>query len=127
MAVKFLSEEWVRAVRDGLSVSDGFKEVTASQRSRIQQIVMTEEGDDIRYWIVLDEGAVDMGLGPTNDADVTIMSDYETAVALAKGELSATNAYFGGRVRITNVMSAMSLLGALSKYGEVVRSIETEY
>ena len=127
MAVKFLSEEWVRAVRDGLSASDGFKEVTANQRSRIQQIVMTEESDDIRYWIVLDEGAVDMGLGPTNDADVTITSDYETAVALAKGELSATNAYFGGRVRITNVMSAMPLLGALSKYGEVVHSIETEY
>jgi len=127
VAVKFLSEGWVRAVRGGLSASDGFKEATASQRSRIQQIVMTEEGDDIRYWIVLDEGAVDMGLGSTNDADVTITSDYETAVALAKGELSATNAYFGGRVRITNVMSAMSLLGALSKYGEVVRSIETEY
>jgi putative sterol carrier protein len=126
VSVKFLSEEWTQAVKDGLNSDEEFKKAAGTQRARIQQVIMGEEGD-LRYWIELAEGVVDVGTGPIDDPTVTVTSDYETAEELAKGELSVTSAFLGGRVRVSNVMSAMGLQGVLSRFGAVLKSIDTEY
>jgi putative sterol carrier protein len=126
VSVKFLSEDWTRAVKEGLNSDEEFRKAAGTQRARIQQVIMSDEGD-LRYWIELADGAVDVGTGPIDDPTVTVTSDYETAEELAKGELSVTSAFLGGRVRVTNVMSAMGLQGVLVRFGAVVKELDTEY
>lgn len=126
MPVEFLSEDWVGAVEAGLKANDGFKSATKGQRARVQQIVTSGDGE-LCYWIRIDNGEVSMGSGRIDDPSVTITADHDTAVALAKGDLSATAAFMAGRVEVSNIMSAMGLQGALSQFGAVVKEIETEY
>lgn len=126
MPAEFLSEEWVKAVEAGLGSNDGFRSATKGQHARIQQVVTTDD-EEVGYWIRIDDGEVEMGSGRIDDASITITADRDTAVALAKGELSATAAFMAGRVEVSNIMSAMGLQGALSQFGAVVKAVDTEY
>jgi len=68
-----------------------------------------------------------MGTGEIESPNITLTSDYETAAALAKGELSPMAAFMGGKVQISNMMAAMGLQGPLSEFGKVVKSISAEF
>lgn len=126
MAVRFLSPEWVAAVRDGLAASPEFLDAIKGTRARVQQVVRTDDGE-VRYWIEFTGDGFEMGEGPVDRPSVTVTSDYATAAALAKGELSPMAAFFGGKVEVTNMMTAMGLQGGLSKFGSVVKAIDTEF
>ena len=59
--------------------------------------------------------------------ELSVTTDYATAVEMAKGELSAMAAFMSGRVQISNIMTAMGLQGALGAVGAVIKAIDTEY
>jgi putative sterol carrier protein len=126
MAVKFLSPEWVAAVRDGLAASPEFLDAIKGTRGRVQQVVHTD-GEDILYWVEFTGTGFEMGEGPVERPTVTVTSDYATAGALASGQLSPMAAFMSGKVDVSNMMTAMGLQGALSKFGSVVKSIDTEF
>lgn len=126
MAVRFLSDEWAQAVKEGLNASEGFVNASKGSRARIQQVV-TKGDDDMSYWIAIENGTVDLGTGRIEDPSLTISSSYETAVALATGQLSPMAAFMSGKIEVSNVMSAMGLQGALSSAGAIIKDIETEY
>ena len=62
MSVKFLSPEWAEAVKAKLNASDGFRQAAANQRATIQQVI-TSDDDETHYWIVIADGAIDLGVG----------------------------------------------------------------
>ena len=126
MAIRFLSEEWAQAVRDGLNANETFVSACKGSRARIQQIV-TRGDDDVSYWLEIDNGTVSVGTGRIEDPSLTIISSYETAEAMAKGELSPMAAFMSGKIEVSNVMAAMGLQGALSSAGAVIKDIDTEY
>lgn len=125
--MRFLSEEWTRAITDGLNASEEFKAATAGTQATIQQIVLEAPEGTLRYWLKIDNGTATLGSGDAPDADITIQQSYETAVALAKGELNAVSAYMGGRLQVSNVMKAMSLQGPLQSLAPVIKSTPCEY
>ncbi len=125
--MKFLSEEWANTLKDLVNASDEFKQVAAKTSTKIQQIVTDAPDGDIHYWITLDGGVIDVGVGDIADAEITITEDYETAAALAKGELSGVAAYMGGKIQISNIMKAMSLQTPLTALAPIIRRVECEY
>ncbi len=125
--MKFLSEAWATTLKDLVNASEEFKQVAAATSTKIQQIVTDAPDGDIHYWITLEAGAVDVGVGDIPDPELTITEDYDTAVALAKGELSGVAAYMGGKVTISNIMKAMSLQASLTALAPIVRDVECEY
>jgi len=126
--MKFLSEEWATAVTDGLNASEEFQAAAGSIKATLQQIVTAApDGGELHYWLKLDEGTVTMGVGDLPDADVKVTQSYETAVALATGKLSGTSAYMSGKMKVTNVMKAMGLQGALNAVAAVIKSVDCEY
>ena len=98
MSVKFLSAEWAEALKNALNADGEFHEAAAGQHATIQQIITAEDGDT-HYWIKLDGGAIDMGLGDVEAADATITQSYDTAVKLAKNETSAVSAFMTGKIK----------------------------
>jgi putative sterol carrier protein len=128
VGVKFLSEEWMKAVQDALNSNETFKSAAGSQNAKIQQVVTTPEGEQ-RYWFKLEAGQATLGAGDSPDnVDATITQDYETAVALSKNELSGTAAYMSGKLRVSgDLMKLMQLQGALGQMPAALKELDVEY
>ncbi len=124
--MKFLSEERAAALKKALDSDADFKEAASGASARIQQVVATEDGD-LRYWLTLEDGAVDTGLGQLDSPDATITQDYGTAVELAKGKLSPVAGYMGGRIQVQGLMKLMQVAGAFSRLPAILASMDIEY
>jgi len=129
MSVKFLSTEWADAVKAQLNADDAFRNASAGQKATIQQVITASDGNgDTHYWIEIAEGAIDMGVGDADAPDATISQSYETAVKLAKSELSVVTAFMTGKVKVSGNMGLlMSLQGALSQLPEAMQAVYTDY
>jgi putative sterol carrier protein len=127
VSVKFLSEEWAEALKTALNADEAFRTAAASSSARIQQVI-TQDGGETRYWIVIADGTIDMGIGDLDTVDATITESYDSAVALSKGELNAVTAFMTGKIRIAgNMGMLMGLQAALSRLPPAMSSIQTEY
>ncbi len=97
VSVKFLSTEWAEAVKAAAERERGVPAGGgSSQQATIQQIISSSEGET-HYWIVIADGAIDMGVGDADGPDATITQSYETAVKLAKSELSVGDRLHDGQ------------------------------
>lgn len=127
MAVKFLSPEWAEALKAALNANEDFRKAATGQKATIQQVITTADGET-HYWIRIEDGSIDLGVGDAEGADATINQSYETAVALAKSELSAVTAYMIGKIKIAGNMGLLlGLQGALAQLPPAMATIETQY
>jgi putative sterol carrier protein len=127
VSVQFLSTEWAEAVKAELNANGAFRQAAASQQATIQQVITSSEGDT-HYWIVIADGAIDMGVGDADAPDATITQSYDTAVKLAKSELSVVTAFMTGKVKVAgNMGMLMGLQGALSQLPTAMQAVETDY
>lgn len=126
MAVKFLSPEWAAALTTELNANEAFREASAGQRAKIQQVITGS--DEAHYWITFEDGTIDMGVGDVEAPDATITQSYETAVKLAKSELSVVTAFMTGKVKVAGNMGLlMGLQGALSQLPAAMQAVDTDY
>lgn len=127
MPVQFLSDEWSAELTQRLNTSEAFRKGVGSTKAKVQQIIATTEGER-RYWLKTEDGRIDMGSGDIEGPDATITQDYDTAVALARGEMNAVSAYMTGRLRISgNLMLLMGLQGALAELPRVMQEMDVDY
>jgi putative sterol carrier protein len=126
VAVKFLSEEWAKAVTGALNSNDAFKQQAAGKTVKLQQVVTTPE--ETRYYFKLEDGTAEVALGEIPDAEATLTQDYDTAAALARNELNATAAYMSGKLKIQgDLMKLMQLQGLFNTMPQAVKDVDTEY
>ena len=127
MAVKFLSEPWAEALKTELNASEDFQRAAAGQRATIQQVI-TDSGVETRYWISIVDGRIDLGVGEVDAPDATITQSYDSAAALARGELNPVTAFMTGRLKIAgNMGMILGLQGALAQLPVAMEKIEVEY
>lgn len=127
VTVKFLSEEWAEALKDQLNASPEFKEAAAGKSAAIQQVIGGPDGET-RYWITIAEDTIDMGVGDTSNPDATITESYDTAVALAKSELSPVTAFMTGKIKVAgNMGMLLGLQAVLSLLPGAMAAIDVEY
>jgi len=127
VAVKFLSEPWAEALKAELNGSEEFRRAAAGQRATIQQVITNTDGET-HYWISIADGQIDLGVGDVDAPDATITQSYDSAAALAKGELSAVTAFMTGRLKIAgNMGMILGLQGALSQLPAAMAKIDVEY
>ena len=127
MSVRFLSPEWAEALKTELNRDEGFREAAAGQRATLQQVITTAEGVT-HYWITIADGQIDLGGGDVEGEDATITQSYESAAALARGELSPVTAFMTGRLKIAgNMGMILGLQGALGRLPAAMAKIDVEY
>ncbi|HEX2069914.1 MAG TPA: SCP2 sterol-binding domain-containing protein [Actinomycetota bacterium] len=126
--MKFLSDEWARAVEDALNNNESFKKSAGSQTAKVQQVVTGPDGEK-KYWFKMEGGNVQLGTGEMGEsADATITQDYDTAVALAKNELTGTAAYMSGKLKVSgDLMKLMQLQGTLAQLPQALKDLDVEY
>ena len=127
MSVKFLSDEWAQALKVELNESEEFRRAAAGQHATIQQVITGGDGDT-RYWITIDEGRIDLGVGGVEGEDATITQSYDSAAALARGELSPVTAFMTGKLKIAgNMGMILGLQGALAQLPAAMAKIDVVY
>ena len=125
--MEFLSAEWADALKERLNDNDAFRQAAANQHATIQQVI-TRDGGETRYWIRIDDGSIDLGVGDAVQPDATITQSYETAVALTKGELSPVTAFMSGKIKIAgNMGMLLGLQGALAQLPGSMSSLDVSY
>ena len=118
--VRFLTSEWITA----LDAAAGQAAVPAGVRLTIQQIVTGEDGDDVRYHLVLDDGHVRVHPGEAARADVTLVQTREVAAALSRGELNAQQALEAGRLKLRGDIGHLAREGrALTTVADVFAAV----
>jgi putative sterol carrier protein len=127
VSVKFLSAEWAEALKNELNADDAFHQAAAGQHATIQQVITADDGDT-HYWIKLDDGTIDMGVGDVEAPDATITQSYDTAVKLAKNELSAVTAFMTGKIKVGGNMGLLlGLQGAFAQLPDAMARIDVQY
>lgn len=127
MAVKFLSPEWAEQVKGALNADDAFRAAAGGAGATLQQVI-TGAGGETHYWITIGNGEIDMGVGDVERPDATVTQSYETAVSLAKSELSPVTAFMTGKIKVSGNMGLLlGLQGALTRLPVVMAALDVEY
>lgn len=127
MSVKFLSDEWAEALKAELNQSADFQQAAAGHTATIQQVITGADGTT-NYWITIGQGKIDLGVGDIDGEDATITQSYDSAAALAKGELSPVTAFMTGKLKIAgNMGMILGLQGALAQLPAAMAKIDVEY
>ncbi|HET6791111.1 MAG TPA: SCP2 sterol-binding domain-containing protein [Actinomycetota bacterium] len=127
MSVKFLSDEWAQALKAELNESEEFRRAAAGQHATIQQVI-TGGDADTHYWITIEDGRIDLGVGDVEGEDATITQSYDSAAGLARGELSPVTAFMTGKLKIAGNMGLiLGLQGALAQLPAAMAKIDVEY
>ena len=128
--VRYLSLDWIDALRSEVAQSSAMADLCADHRIGVTQVVtQTPEGLVIYHLQVGPEGAT-FGAGPADPEDVKFEQDWETAVAVATGQLNPQAAFLSGNIRLTGdqqlLMSARPVFAALDQVFSTVR-LRTRY
>jgi putative sterol carrier protein len=127
VSLTFLSPEWAGALTEAVNANGEFAAAAGSQHARIQQVITTTEGEK-RYWTTIEDGKIAMGIGDLEGPDATIRQSYETAVALAKRELSPVTGFMMGKIKVEgNMGMLMGLAGALGKLADTMATLDVAY
>jgi putative sterol carrier protein len=128
VSVRFLSAEWAQELEDRLNANPPFTQAIGSQSVKIQQVITGSADGPMQYWLRLENGRVELGVGELEGPDAIITQDYDSAVALARSELNPVTAFMTGRIKIAgNMMILMGLQNALALLPGVMGEMDIEY
>ena len=125
---QFLSEDHFAAAREALAADQGFLGAIANVDFSAQFEVNGGPDGDIVYYLKVSGGDVETDMGPLEDADVTVTSDYATSQAISKGELNVQMAFMTGKIKVGgNVAKIMMHQNVINDYARVLSGLDIEY
>lgn len=129
MGAQFLSDEHLAAATDALNNNDDFVGSIANIDMGLQfHVTDTPDGDDVAYHLAVADGSAAMVMGELVEADVTITSTHETAVALFKGDLNTQMAFMTGKIKVAGNMAVLMMnQGIINKWAATVADVDVDY
>jgi putative sterol carrier protein len=123
--LRYLSLDWINALADEVTASASMREIAESHRIGVTQVVSDGPEGDVIYHLSVGDGDASFGAGPADPEDVKMEQDWDTAVAVATGELNAQEAFISGRIRLfgdqQKLLDAQPVFGALDAVFASVR------
>jgi len=123
--IRYLSLDWIAALSAEVAESEQMREVAEHHRIGVTQVVSNGPEGDVTYHLTVGDGTATFGAGPADPEDVKMEQDWDTAVAVATGELNAQEAFIGGRIRLfgdqQKLMASQPVFGALDAVFSSVR------
>ena len=128
--VRYLSLDWIHELSREVAESDQMATVAAHHAIGVTQVVTDGPEGSVTYHLQVRDGDATFGAGPADPEDVRMEQDWETAVAVAIGELNAQEAFINGRIRLygdqQKLLESQPVFGALDAVFGAVRG-QTEY
>jgi putative sterol carrier protein len=123
--IRYLSLDWINALSDEVGASDHMREIAESYSIGVTQVVSDGPEGDVTYHLSVGDGGASFGAGPADPEDVKMEQDWDTAVAVATGELNAQEAFITGRIRLfgdqQKLLDSQPVFGALDTIFSSVR------
>ncbi len=127
MGVKFLSDDHFTAATAALNANDAFVGSIANIDMGMQFHVTDAPEGDIDFFLTVGDGAAEMASGVLDDADVTITSTHETALAMFKGDLNTQMAFMTGKIKVAGNMAVLMMnQGVINQWAATVSKIDIE-
>lgn len=127
--IRYLSLDWIEALSGEVGRSEQMRDVAQSHHIGVTQVVSDGPEGDVTYHLTVGDGAATFGAGPADPEDVRMEQDWETAVAVATGDLNAQEAFIGGRIRLfgdqQKLLDSQPVFGALDAVFSTVREQTT--
>lgn len=98
--VRYLSLEWIDALGVAVAADDRLGEVALRHRLGFTQVVTDGPEGTVTYHLQVGDGRATFGAGPADPEDIRFEQDWDTAVAVATGQLNAQQAFITGRIRL---------------------------
>jgi putative sterol carrier protein len=126
---KFLTAEWIEALTATLAAHEGFKSAISNAQLSLQfEVPDAPEGAEKIYTITVEGGAATVVPGPGANPDITIVNNYETAAAMAKGELNTQMAFMTGKIKVSgNMGKLMTNQAMLTQFANATAGMQVEY
>lgn len=123
--VRYLSLAWINAVSAEIAASEPMREVAQHHAIGVTQVVGNGPEGEIIYHLVVAKGAARFGAGAADPEDVRMEQDWDTAVAVATGEMNAQDAFINGHILLygdqQKLMDSQPVFGALDTAFATVR------
>ncbi|CAB4751941.1 MAG: hypothetical protein F2694_08625 [Actinobacteria bacterium] len=97
---QYLSEEWLDQAAAALAADPAVAAATTEVDLSIRYEVTGSPTGKTVYCIRMDHGTTLLVPGPAKDAQVSFEMDYDTAAAIAQGDVSAQAAFMQGRLKL---------------------------
>ncbi len=124
---KFLSEEYMGEATAALNGDPGFRSAMANVALGLQFVVTGAPDGEIHYFLKVADGTATMARGDLEDADASVTSDYETATAIAAGDLNVQMAFMTGKIKVGgNMAKIMMHQGLINEFARVQSGLTVE-
>lgn len=128
--VRYLSLDWIEELTNVVARDERLRELAGEHRIGVTQLVSGGPEGDVVYHLQVADGDARFGPGPADPEDVRMEQSWDTAVAVATGELNAQEAFVNGHIRLygdqQKLLDAQPVFGALDAVFSDVRR-RTEY
>ncbi len=123
--IRYLSLDWISELSAQVADSEQMRTLADSHRIGVTQVVSNGPEGDVTYHLSVGDGVATFGAGPADPEDVKMEQDWDTAVAVATGELNAQEAFIGGKIRLFGdqqlLLASQPVFGALDAVFASVR------
>ena len=124
----FLSEEHMTIGTAALNADAGFQEAMTGVDLGLQFNVADAPAGAIDYYLTVGDGVAAMALGELDGFDASVGSDYETAAAIAKGELNVQMAFMSGKIKVGgNMAKVMMYQELINEFARVSSTLDLEF
>ncbi len=100
MTLRYLSLDWIEEIGRRVAADFSLQELGSTLRIGITQVVSDGPEDTVIYHLQVGDGAVSFGPGPADPEDVRLEQEWDTAVAVATGDMTAEDAFITGSIRL---------------------------
>lgn len=98
--IRYLSLDWINAMSQEIAASEQMRIAAQTHRISVTQVVSGGPEGDITYHLAVGDGEAALAAGPADPTDVRMEQDWNTAVAVATGQLNAGTAFLEGHIRM---------------------------
>lgn len=117
---RFLTAEWLDAMQRLAEKAEVPRDAAIVVA---HEVTGTPDGD-VRFRFTAADGQLSLSWDTTDGADITLLEDYATAVAIARGELPAQQAVAEGRLKLRGDVGALVRNGpAVTALGDLFRDV----
>ena len=126
---RYLSLEWINELTAQVAASEHMREIAASHQLGVTQVVSGGPEGDVTYHLQIGNGEASFGAGIADPEDVKMEQSWDTAVAVATGELNAQDAFINGHIRLwgdqQKLLDNQAVFGALDTVFTTVKEQTT--
>jgi hypothetical protein len=128
--VRYLSLAWIDELSRVVAGDDAMRRLAAEHDIGVTQMVSDGPEGDVTYQLQVGGGEARFGPGAAEPEHVRMEQTWETAVAVATGDLNAQAAFVNGHIRLygdqQRLLDSQPVFGALDAVFDDVRA-RTEY